>query len=291
MVTDKNDKKSNTGNIIIYSFLFIGATYVIFTILYHLTTFAPTFNTYEKQYEYTKREYTDAMTIVYIFPGSAQWKWLKTWRAVRKLEKLYPNKAHQDPAVLGALERSSYMLGRYKESLKYLDEGSKLFMEKYFIKDGKKDYGGAIFFYNSKARCYLGLYEYGKAMGEYQKIIDNYSNIQDKTVDISQLLGDAYMNIVKIYVKLKQYDKAIEWCEKWGKNLKDSLQIAFAREYCARVYLELDQIDKAKDMYKSIINLYKGTKDDWVTGAAKMELERLNKNRIVTPYQKVPRIY
>lgn len=272
MVTEKNN---NIIAIIVLAG--IGTAYVILTILYYLTAYAPTFGTYDKQYEYAKGEYTDAMTIPYILPGAAKWKWIRTFKAVKKLEKLYPEKAHKDPAILGALERSCYMLGRYEESLNYLNDGARLFMKEYFVKDGNKDYAGAIFFYNSRARCYLGLHQYDKAIAEYQKIIDNYSNIPETTTKKYSLLGDTYRDIIKIYEKLHQHNKAIEWCEKWEKNLKDPLQLTFARDYRAKIHLELGQIDKAKELYESIIFLYGDTKDNWVTGTAKRELDRLTK--------------
>ncbi|PXY45216.1 tetratricopeptide repeat-containing sensor histidine kinase [Flavobacterium hydrophilum] len=115
----------------------------------------------------------------------------------------------------------------------------------------KSNYARAVL-YGSLGEYYLNTSEYENFIGYQLKAI-NYKKQLDKNEPNTENIGVSYCQIASAYVKMKQFDKAIEYLNESKPYIKTSPYVsAFSCNYLLQCYVAKKQPDSIKKYYKLI---------------------------------------
>lgn len=104
--------------------------------------------------------------------------------------------------------------------------------------------------YGSLGEYYLDLSEYESFIGNQLKAV-TYKKLLPKAVENIENIGVSYCQIASAYIKMKQFDKAIEYLNEAQPYIKTSPYIsAFSCNYYMQCFVAQKKLDSVKKYYK-----------------------------------------
>jgi len=243
----------------------------------------PKYGTYKEQKEYAKALFNKAQgreDIIFFAPtfGEAvnasfsRNAWKKSLRANLYLTKAYPKEALEDIDVLGRIGDSFFHLKKFSEARNWYENELNVFKNKYFKNKGYWEREGLtdkqalteeirylVNIQESIASCYT-------AVGEYRKGVEMHEatlRLMRDAVGIDEhqrenIFKQTFVKIGKLYKTiLKDYTKAFDTYGEMKKEFPKPLYVCEAEIYIGDTYLAMGNIEKAKEVYQSVLDKYK----------------------------------
>lgn len=262
-------------------------------------SYVPKYGTYNEQKDYAKSLFNKAQEredIIFFAPtfGEAinasfsKSAWKKSLRANLYLTKAYPKEALEDIDVLGRIGDSYFYLKKFNDAKGWYEKELEVFKKKYFKnkayweRDGLTDKQALteelrylVNIQDSIASCCT-------AVGEYKKGIEMYEatlGLMQDAVNIDEyqrenIFKQTFIKMGKVYkVALKDYKKAFEIYDRMMKAFPKPMYTCEAEIYIGDTYLAMGNIEKAKEIYQSVLDKYKGTSVNY--GEASKRLKAL----------------
>ena len=260
---------------------------IVSTTAWHVSYYwIPTLSNYGEQKKYAQKLYGKASEtgqIAIFMPNVTAGKIVynlfykpatkKALKANLFMLKKYPEKAIDDIDILEWTGDLYYKLERYDEALEIYKKQLDVFKRKYFNKQyylekegltplqaKTEEYRYVVKIHRSIAACYNATKQYNKGLKEYEKILQMLPETKnlDKW-DRGNIFKDTFITIGKMYkVIFKDYQKAIQAYERMKTELSNSLFFESQADiYIGDTYLAMGDVEKAKEIYKTVVDKYK----------------------------------
>jgi pentatricopeptide repeat protein len=155
-----------------------------------------------------------------------------------------------------ALMRLNYMYYSLKENQK----GERLINYVKKILDTVRDRNSKAMLLGSLGEYYLDRSEYENFINSKTKAIDLLLKDENKDDLKRNNIGVSYLQIADAYNDMKQYDKAVEYCNYAKPYLNKSDSVAFLYNTFIEAYINLGKIDLAEDYYRELFEVAKNNK-------------------------------
>lgn len=249
-----------------------------------ITSLVPRFSTYEEQKKYGSKMYDVAGKIdeaafyttspfrcklikwVLLLPA-----WNKSVNANLYTLKKFPQ-AKEDVDVLGWIADSYFYGKKYDKARGWYEKQLEVFKRKYFKNSLYPERKNAtdkkalteelryiVSIQNSIASCYTAIGEFNLGIEAYEgslKLLEDVANIEDR--DKEAIFKEVYINTARVYkIALKDYQKAIETYKRMENVFPEPFYICEAEIYIGDTYLAMGNIEKAKGVYRAVLDKYK----------------------------------
>lgn len=196
----------------------------------------------------------------------------KSLNAHLYLFKKYPQIANNDIDVLGRTGDLYESLEKFDKSLSMYQKQLEVFKRNYFknltypereglteLQAKTEEYKYIIKIHRSIAGAYNAMKQYDKGLEKYEEIVRMLPELDmlDKWQK-QAIFRDVFVSVGKLYkVAYKDYNKAIDMYKVMKDKLVDDVSRSEADIFIGDVYLAEGDVNKAIEMYQSVVNEYK----------------------------------
>ncbi len=248
----------------------------------------PRLESYEAQKDLAHQVQDKAASASEIFAPRLYWNW--PLRAYQTLLDRYPERASQDENVWAGMGDCYMFLKRFNKAIECYQRRLDLFKTQYYEKDypQKREVGvlkteleeirWIANIHGQIANAYLGMKQPHQAIAEYEKVIKEFGPKLQKHDSWEQykIVGGAYEQIAFIYANwIRDYQKAMAVYEAIIQYFPEKHNaISDAKTAIADCYVAIGNLEKAKALYRTIIEEYPDPKTGYAW-TAKQHLKQV----------------